>query len=184
MMGSVKRAYSVTLAASTAALAAVVTGCTGIGMTEGVVIDGTAYSVQEVQEAAEQLSEVSPEPVDTATVIYQAGIAPLLSGWFEGTSYEVTDSEVTRSLADAGLEGEPGDLTVQAVSAQRYLSLINDQATMSDEELAPVVAELQTLTQEDLGALPVEVNPRFGSWSPAGDGVLPQVPEWIVQPES
>ncbi len=184
MMGSVKRAYSLPLAAPTAALVVVVAGCTGVGMTEGVVIDGTAYSVQEVQEATEQLSEVSPEPVDTATVIYQAGIAPLLSGWFEGTSYEVTDSEVSSSLADAGLEGEPGDLTVQAVSSQRYLALINDQATMSDEELAPVVAELQTLTQEDLGALPVEVNPRFGSWSPAGDGVLPQVPEWIVQPES
>ncbi len=182
MMTIVKRAHSLPLAASIAAVA--LAGCSGVGMTEGVVIDGTGYSVEEVQEASQQLSVVSPEPVDTAGAIYQAGLAPLLSGWFEGTSYEITDSEIRSELSDAGLEDEAGDLTVEAVKFQRYAALTGDQAAMSSEELAPVLAELQSLTEDDIGALPVEVNPRFGSWGPAGQGIVPEVPEWIVQPES
>ncbi|WP_151524958.1 hypothetical protein [Serinicoccus kebangsaanensis] len=177
-----KRAYTLTSAAALATLA--LAGCGGVGMTDGVVIEGTGYSVDEVQEAAQQLSDVSPEPVTVPTVIYQAGVAPLLSGLFDGTSYEVTETDVRGVLADAGLEGEASELTVQAATFQQYGAVINDQAALADEELAPVVAELQTVTAEDIGALPVQVNPRFGSWSATGDGVLPQVPEWITAPES
>ncbi len=181
MMSRVKRAYTLPSVAAVAALA--LTGCSsGLGMTEGVVIEGTGYSVAEVQEAAEQLSEVSPEPVAVPTVIYQAGVAPLLHRSFNDTSYEVTESDARRMLSEAGLEGEASDLTVQAVTFQEYGALLGDQEALADEELAPVIAELQTLSAEDIGALEVEVNPRFGSWSASGDGVLPQVPGWISSP--
>ncbi|ANS78729.1 hypothetical protein SGUI_1333 [Serinicoccus hydrothermalis] len=177
-----KRAYTFPSAAAVAALA--LSGCSGVGMTEGVVIEGTGYSVSEVQEAAEQLSEVSPEPVAVGTVIYQAGVAPLLTRYFNDTSYEVTEDDVRRTLSEAGLQGEASDLTVQAVTFQQYGAVLGDQEALADEELAPVIGELQTLSPEDIGSLEVEVNPRFGSWSATGDGVLPQVPEWISPSES
>lgn len=185
MMVRVKRTTrtptSVALAV-TATLA--LAGCSGLGMSEGAVIDGTAYSIADVQEAAAQLSQVSAEPVDVQTVIYEAGVIPLLEPAFVGTPYEATESVLRGSLAEAGLEEEASDLTLEAATFRHYGSVLSSPEAAADPELEPVLVALQSVTQEDIAALPVEVNPRFGAWDASGGGVVPQVPAWIQSSDS
>lgn len=175
MMSDVKRAsYPVSLLVGTLALA----GCSGIDMSEGAVIDGTGYSVQEVQEAAEQMSTIAPEPVDIPTLLYEAGVVSLLDEAFAGSPYEVTESELRSSLADQGLSEEASDLTMESARFRYYGSLVNSEAA-AEEGMQEPLAALQQVTVEDIDALPIEVNPRFGTWDGANGGVVPQVPEWI-----
>ena len=79
---------------------------------------------------------------------------------------------------------------------QYYASVLNDPAVQADPAMAdvlaqvdnyaadpqmqPVIAQLQGITQEDVNALDVQVNPRFGAWDPQAGQVVPQVPSWIT----
>lgn len=180
-MGVKRTTYSVSLAV-TAALA--LGGCSGLGMTEGAVIDGTSYSVPEVQEAAAQLSQISAEPVAPQTVIYEAAVISLLEPAFVGTPFEATDSVLRANLADAGLEEEPSELTLESATFRHYGTVLSAPEAAADPALEPVLIALQSVTVDDIAALPIAVNPRFGTWDPAGGGVAPQVPAWIQSSDS
>lgn len=179
MMSRVKRARTTVLLAPMALTASLaLAGCGGTGMSEGVVIDGTGYSVEEVQEAAQQLTQVSTEQIDVQGAIYEAGVVPVLDQIFAGSPYEATESDIRSTLAEAGLEEEASDLTVEAGRFRYYGQLINSEAAGA-EDMQPILGALQAVTVEDIDALPVEVNPRFGTWDGANGGVVPEVPAWI-----
>ena len=115
MMSRVKRTRTTVLLAPMALTASLaLAGCGGTGMSEGVVIDGTGYSVEEVQETAQQLTQVSTEQIDVQGAIYEAGVVPVLDQIFAGSPYEATESDIRSTLAEAGLEEEASDLTVEA----------------------------------------------------------------------
>lgn len=179
MMSHVKRAsVPAVLLAATLALA----GCSGTGLQEGAVIDGTSYSVEEVQEAAAQINSIAAQPGDVRSVIYEAAIAPVFADAFAGSPFEVSDAELRTTLRDAGLQDEATDLTLESARFRQYATILQSPDAAADPQMQPVIAQLQGITQEDVNALDVQVNPRFGAWDPANGGVVPQVPEWIAQP--
>jgi hypothetical protein len=180
MMGRVKRARQ--LSALVLAATLTLSGCGGSTLQDGAVINGTSYSVREVQQAAQQLEQVTGQPGDPQSVLYEAAVVPLIEDAFAGSTYAVTDAELRRTLADAGLEEDPGDLTLESARFRHYSAMLQAPETLAEEEMAPVLERLNQVTQEDVNALDVEVNPRFGTWDPANGGVVPQVPEWIQSP--
>lgn len=151
-------------------------------MQEGAVIHGTSYSIEEVQESVQQINNIAAEPTDARAVIYEAAIEQIFDDAFAGTNYRLTDADIRANVREAGLQDDALPLTVEVMRLRHYAQLLQSPAALDDEQLMPVVGELQAVTQEDIDALEVEVNPRFGTWDPANGGVIPEVPSWIETP--
>lgn len=177
MMTTVKRALRHTAPALVAALA--LAGCSGATMQEGVVVNGDAYSMKEVEEATRQFSELSGQQVTPQAVIGVAGAVPVLDEYFAGTSYQPSEQSLRRELAGGGLQGEPNDLTLDIARYQYYASILNDPASQTDPAMAPIMERINNYAA-DVAEQDVQVNPRFGAWDPSAGQVAPQVPEWIT----
>lgn len=158
-----------------------VSGCAGNGMQEGVVVNGDAYSVGEVQEAAQQFQQLSGQEVTPQAVASVAGSVPVLDEYFKGSSYAADEGQLRSQLGAAGLDGEPNDLTLDVARYQYYASVLNDPAAQQDPALFAIVEKMQNF-QADVAQQDVQVNPRFGTWDPAQTKVVEQVPAWIQQP--
>lgn len=185
MMSPVKRSRVIPALALTAALT--LAGCSGVGSHLGVAVDGDEFSVNELQEATTQLNEVAanlPEAVPgfvesgPQQVVADLALLPLLDQIFAGSPAEATDAQVRQFLGSAGVT-EPGEATLQAARSRQYQGNLSNPAIFQDPAMADVLARAQSVTEADLAAVEVEVNPRYGSWDVANGGVVPGVPEWI-----
>lgn len=175
MMGGVKRQRMLTVLTLSAAL--VLSGCGGPGSEAGVSVNGTDYSVEEVQEATQDLAQWPPQTKEPQQVIRDLALLPFLDDLLKGTPVEVTDAQIRQQLTDTGVN-EPSDATVDAARARHYQIQLSDPATLQDPKMSDVAAKLQGLTAEDLAA-DVQVNPRYGTWDPNAGGLTAVVPEWI-----
>lgn len=185
MMTPVKRSRVIPALALTAA--ATLAGCTGVGSDLGVSVDGDEYSVNQLQEATTQLNEVAAnlaQPVPgfvesgPQQVVADLALLPLLDQIFAGSPAELTDAQVRSFLGGAGVP-EPGEATLEAARSRQYQGNLSNPAIFQDPAMADVLARAQSVTEADLAAVQVEVNPRYGSWDVANGGVVPGVPEWI-----
>lgn len=179
MIAHVKRATP--LSALVVAAALTLSGCSGLGMREGVVIDGTAHSVQEVQEAVAQISAIAANPVDVRQIIYEAAVVPLIDDSFAGSPYTVSDGQLSTTMRDAGLEDDPNELALDSARFRHYAAILQAPGIQEDPEMAPVLERLNAVTQEDITSLDVQVNRRFGTWDAEQGGVVAEVPAWITQ---
>lgn len=185
MMAPVKRSRLILALALTAALT--LAGCTGVGSDLGVAVEGQEFSVDQLQQATSQLNEVATnltEPVPgfqqtgPQQVVADLALLPLLEQIFAGSPAEVTDSQVEEFLGRYGVT-EPGEATLEAARSRQYQALLGDPALFQDPAMAEVLARAQSVTEADLAAVEVEVNPRYGAWDIANGGVVPEIPEWI-----
>lgn len=178
-MSPVKSSLRCAALVLTATLA--VSGCSGLGMREGVVIEGASYSVEEVQEAVAQINSVAVQPVDVSQIVYEAAVVPLIHDSFSGSPYAVTDSQLRSTMREAGLQDEPNGLTLDSARFRHYAAILQAPGIASDPAMLPVLEQLNAVTQEDITGLQVEVNPRYGTWKPEEGGVVSEVPAWITQ---
>lgn len=176
MMAPVKRSRVLPALALTAALA--LSGCSGVGSDPGVSVDGQQFSVAELQEATAQLNQAAAEPTGPQQVVADLALLPLLEEVFAGSPAVLSESQVREVLTASGV-ADPGPATLAAATSRQYQLRLGDPAIMQDPEMADVVQRAQSVTQEDLAAVDVEVNPRYGAWDVDNGGVVPQVPEWI-----
>lgn len=158
----------------------VLSGCSGLGQREGAVINGDSYSMQEVQEAVAQIDSIAANPVDVSQIVYEAAVVPLIHDAFVGSPYSVSDVQLTSTMRGAGLEGEPNELALDSARFRHYASILQAPGIQEDPAMGPVLAALNAVTQEDITGLDVEVNPRYGTWSPEQAGVVAEVPAWIT----
>lgn len=155
-------------------------GCTGHEMREGAVINGTAYSMQELQEAVGQIDSVAANPTGVPGLVYEAAVVDLIDSAFRGSPYSVTDAQLTATMQEAGLDGEPNALTLDSARFRHYASILQAPGIQEDPAMAPVLVQLNAVTQQDILDLDVEVNPRYGTWEPEQGGVVAEVPSWIT----
>lgn len=177
-MSHVKR--STRPAALVIAASLALSACSGPGMREGAVIHGTAYSMQEVQEAVAQIDSIAANPVDVSQIVYEAAVVPLIDDAFHGSPYSVSDAQLTSTMRGAGLAEEPNELALDSARFRHYASILQAPGIQEDPAMGPVLAQLNSVTQEDILGLDVEVNPRFGTWKPEEGGVVAEVPAWIT----
>lgn len=180
MMSHVKRATRLSALALAAALA--LSACGGTGTREGVVVDGTSYSVQEVQEATRTFQELTGQQVTQQAVATVAASVPVLDRYFQGTALAPSEGSLRTQLRTSGLNEEPSPLIMDIARYQYYFGVLNDPALQGEEAYGEIAAQMQTSYESDLAAQDVEVNPRLGTWDPAAGQVLPEAPAWISQP--
>ncbi|GGF38888.1 hypothetical protein GCM10011366_03100 [Ornithinimicrobium tianjinense] len=177
MMARVKRHPLKTALALTAVLA--LAGCsTGIGSDTAVSVDGTDYTVAELQEATTQLNALAQQPGEPQQVVADLALLPLLDEVFAGSPAETTESAVRQLLATNGVN-DPGRATLDAARSRQYQQVLGDQATFQDPAMAEALQRAQSVTTEDLAAVEVDVNPRYGTWDATNGGLSPVVPDWI-----
>lgn len=175
MMTLVKR-QSV-IAALTLSAALSLSACGGPGSDPGVSVDGTDYSVAELQTAVQELNSVLAQPTSTAQVVQALGELPILSGLVAGTPAEITDGQLREVLGNNGLS-EPGRATLDAVRSLQYDAILNNPGTFQDPRMATTIERMQALTDADWEGVDVDVNPRYGEWDIV-NGLTPVTPEWI-----
>lgn len=178
-MSPVKR--STRLAAPALAAALALSACTGTEMRDGAVINGTTFSMDEVQESVAQINAVAANPVDVRQIVYEAAVVPLIDDAFTSSPYAVTDGQLRTTMREAGLADEPNPLALDSARFRHYAAILQAPGIMEDPAMQPVVAQLNAVTQQDIMDLDVEVNPRFGTWDPEQGGVVAEVPAWISQ---
>ncbi|WP_228255069.1 hypothetical protein [Ornithinimicrobium avium] len=176
-----KRSRLVPALALTAILA--LAGCSAVGSDTGVSVDGQSYSMDDLHQATTQLNEAfgpqaGGQQLGAQQVIASLALLPLLDQVFEGSPAVVSDTEVRSSLGENGVS-DPGPATMDAERSRLYQTKLGDPATLQDPAMAEVLARAQSVTEEDLAAVDVEVNPRYGTWDVANGGLVPQVPAWI-----
>jgi hypothetical protein len=176
-MSPVKR--STRPAALVVAAALALSGCTGHEMREGAVINGTSYSMQELQEAVAQIDSIAVNPVGVPGIVYEAAVVHLIDDAFHGSPYTVSDAQLASTMREAGLEGEPNELALDSARFRHYASILQAPGIQEDPAMGPVLEQLNAVTQQDILDLDVEVNPRYGTWAPEQGGVVAEVPSWI-----
>ncbi|MFX0538132.1 hypothetical protein ACQBAT_03095 [Ornithinimicrobium sp. Y1847] len=160
------------------ATALALTGCSGVGSDTGLTVEGTDYSVAELQQAASQFASASAEPADSRRVIADLALLPIFDEVFAGSPAAATDSRVRSALSDSGIS-DPGPATLDARRSRYYQQLLNDPSILQDPSMADVLAKATAITQEDIDALQIEVNPRYGTWDASRGGLLQEQPAWI-----
>lgn len=175
MMGDVNAARPLAALALTSLIA--LTGCSGVGSDMGATIEGTTFSVAELQEAAVQLGTVDPQLNDPRQIIASLSLLPLVDDIFRGTAVEVTAAQTLDLLGQMGLE-DPAPTTQEATRFLMYQAIVNDPNTFADPAMAEAAEKLANLDAA-FAELDVEVNPRFGDWDAAKGGLIANVPSWI-----
>lgn len=195
MMTTVKRQPLKTALALTAALA--LAGCSsGVGSDTAVTVDGTDYSVAQLQQATTDLNDagasvaaqggaadvgdlaLSREGSTPQQVVADLALLPLLEDVFAGSPAETNDAAVRQALSRHGVN-DPGQGTVDAALSRTYQALLSDSATFADPAMGEVLTRAQSVTIADMDALGIEVNPRYGHWDSANGGLAPFTPDWI-----
>jgi hypothetical protein len=178
MMTRVKRQpLKIALALSTALTLA---GCSGggVGDDTGVSVEGSDYSVAELQEATAQLNRVAQQPSDPQQVVADLALLPLLDDIFAGSPRELTDGSVREVLGQGGVS-DPNPATLDAARSRQYQAALSDPALQADPAMADAMSRAMAVTEEDLAAVDVDVNPRYGTWDVTQGGLGPATPAWI-----
>lgn len=181
MMTPVKRSRLIPALALTAALT--LAGCAGVGSDLGVSVEGEEFSVAELQEATGQLNEATGQPTGPQQVIADLVLLPLLDSIFAGSPAQLNDALSREMLSGVGIT-DPGPATLAAVRSRQYQAVLQNAAALQgDPEMTAVVERASAVTQADLAAIDVEVNPRYGSWDVANGGLVAEIPSWIQAPQ-
>ena len=180
MMGGVKHRRVIAAVSLSAALT--LSACGGPGSEPGVSVDGTDYSVADLQQAVQDLTSVAQMPSTTSDVIRDLAVLPVLKDIVDGTPAQVSEGEIRSILAENGV-ADPSRATVDSATARQYLQSLNDPAVMQDPGMADAVAKMQAVTEETFEQIDVEVNPRYGEWD-VSTGVVPSTPSWIKSDQS
>lgn len=169
-----RRASALLVAA--AALAATVTaaGCGAVRADQAAVVDGTVIRETEVQRATRDINGMEPALVDgelapsnTLTALIQA---PLVLDYLAGRGVVVSDSIAQADAAERGVD-DPSAATTLILRFNRALGQARESGALDE-------AQGQRLT-EQLAALRVEVNPRYGAYDASTVSVQPGLPGWV-----
>lgn len=147
-------------AALTGAL--VLTGCGVSGLDRAATVNGRDIAISDLQEAVQQYSQISP--VEINQVLTVLVLLPVLDDAAAGTQGQLPDERLRTWANEQGL-GDPSETTLDYLRGLSYLN---------NEQL------LTAVTVEDLDALEIDINPRFGEWDGSNYAIAPGQPDWII----
>lgn len=151
------------LVAAIASAALLLSGC-GTANTAAVV-DGHRITQSGLQEATEQIAQYAPQPMPARDVLTRLIIVPTVLGVLGERDVTVSDAAARSALSDI-------DSPVPYLLDLTKLDLAIGQLT--DQDFAEITSRL--------GDLDVDVNPRYGAFSPEQVAVVPDTAEWIANP--
>ena len=169
---SVRRAA----AALAVGAALVLAGCGGpAGPDRAAVVDGQVISETSLQSAMAQVNSMDPAllqakltPTGTLTALVQA---PVVLNYLDDLGVKVSDSVAMQDAKGRGV-ADPADSTLEIIKLASAIS-----AAQSDGRLTE--ADAGELTQQ-LQALNIDVNPRYGTFNPQTASIELTSPGWVT----
>ncbi|MGL5866476.1 MAG: hypothetical protein ACRCYX_11530 [Dermatophilaceae bacterium] len=174
MSQRIRRAATLLTAAASCAAVLTATGCGTVRTDQAAVVDGTVISETDVQQATSDINGMEPAlvegelaPSNTLTALIQA---PVVLDNLAGRGVVVSESVARADAAERGVE-EPSAATVEILRLNRAIGQARQSGAL-DEALGQQIGD-------ELSALTVEVNPRYGAYDRSNVSVQPGAPGWI-----
>jgi hypothetical protein len=142
------------------------------------VVDGTAISVADVQNATRELTPLYQGVTPTA-VLQVLTQEKTVSAFASAHGVGVSPTQASDGLASTAAQapGAPKQKTYSAASLAVERYLLASQALQGLPDSATILPQLQ----QQISALKVEVSPRFGAVGPDNAITEPSYP-WLVAP--
>jgi len=142
------------------------------------VVNGSTIAERDVSQASTELGHVLAGEINPQAVLQILVIGPSAIQLAARNGMGISAAEAEEFLNNEALanEQEPAEEYSQStLTVARYLLLENVLRT------SPDAAELGAELEEEIGALDVELSPRYGEWTPQGP--VQTQPDWILEPE-
>ena len=164
------------VAALAVGAALVLAGCGGpAGPDRAAVVDGQVISETSLQAAMSEVNAMNPQllqqrltPTGTLTARVQA---PLVLTYLDGLGVRVSDSVARQDAQRRGI-ADPADSTLEIIKLASAISTAQTEGRLTDADAA-------TLT-EQLKALDIDVNPRYGTFNPETASIELTTPDWVT----
>jgi hypothetical protein len=162
------------LAALAVGAALVTAGCGSSGPNRAAVVDGTVISETTLQQAMEEMNSMDPSllqqkltPSATLTALVQA---PVVLDYLADKGVVVSDSVATKQAADRGVH-DPSEGTLSIIRLAGAITAAQQSGQFADSDAIALT--------EQLRALDVDVNPRYGAYDPNTASIALTTPEWV-----
>ncbi len=164
------------VAALAVGAALVLAGCGGpAGPDRAAVVDGQVISETSLQAAMSEVNAMNPQllqekltPTGTLTALVQA---PLVLTYLDGLGVRVSDSVAKQDAQQRGI-ADPADSTLEVIKLASAISTAQTEGRLTEADAA-------TLT-EQLKALDIDVNPRYGTFNPETASIELTTPDWVT----
>jgi hypothetical protein len=157
-------------------------GCgelTPAGPDRAAVVDGQVISETSLQSGMAEVNAMNPQllqaeltPSGTLTALIQA---PVVLGYLEGKGVIVSDSVAMQDAQRRGI-ANPSDSTLEIIKLASAVSSAQSEGKLADADAVALTQELQ--------ALDIDVNPRYGTFDPTTASVSLTSPEWVTAPNA
>ena len=160
---------SARLAVVPLAAALLLTGCGRPGT--AATVDGERITDAQVATLVDELSRLTSSTSTPGTILPQMIVTPTVLRLAAEAGVATTDQEAIAVLDEGAAQKqvEPWDYSDELVDHVRQL--LAAQVLMNDTEAG-------TALREEVAALDVEVNPRFGTWR--DDALAPPAWPWLI----
>lgn len=166
------------IAALAVGAALVSAGCTVNRAETAAVVDGNTITEGQLQVAIAQINSMDPAllqeqltPSSALTALVQA---PVILDHLAGKGIVVSDTVATREAQDRGVD-RPSDDTKKIVRLATSITAAQQSGQITEADGAEIAEQLQ--------ALDIEVNPRYGTFSPESASIQLTAPDWVKQVE-
>jgi hypothetical protein len=163
------------IAALAVGAALVTAGCGVSRADQAAVVDGTVITERDLQVAMSQVNAMDPallqEPLTPSGALTALVQAPVILDHLDGKGIVVSESVATREASDRGV-ADPSDDTLSIIRLATSITAAQQSGQLTEADGVAVTERLQ--------ALDVEVNPRYGAFSPETASIQVVAPEWVT----
>jgi hypothetical protein len=163
------------IAALAVGAALVSAGCTISRAETAAVVDGNVITEGQLQVAIAQMNSMDPallqEPLTPSGALTALVQAPVILDHLATKGIIVSDTIATREAQDRGVARPSGD-TLSIVRLATSITAAQQSGQITEADGAAITERMQ--------ALDVEVNPRYGAFSPETASIQLTAPDWVT----
>lgn len=166
------------IAALAVGAALVSAGCSVNRAETAAVVDGNVITERALQVAITEINSMDPallqEPLTPTGGLTALVQAPVILDYLDGKGIVVSESIATREANERGV-ARPSEATLDIVRLATSITAAQQSGQVTEADGAAITELMQ--------ALDVEVNPRYGTFSPQTASIQLTAPDWVAQAE-
>lgn len=162
------------IAALAVGAALVGSGCAVNRAETAAVVDGNVITERDLQVAIAQVNSMDPallqEPLTPTGALTALVQAPVILDHLEGKGIVVSESIATREARERGVD-RPSEDTLSIVRLATTITSAQQTGQITEADGVAITEQMQ--------ALDVEVNPRYGAFAPESASIQLSAPDWV-----
>ncbi len=164
------------IAAVALAAALALGGCSGQAGAAAVV-DGEPIAATTVDRTTRELNQLFQ--VDARAVLTMLIVSPAYLAEARANGVAKSRDQALGYLTEV-IAADPGSTVDVGSFSDATLDIVAFDMAVRELSQLPEAPEIGVRVNEQIAALDVDVNPRFGQFSAEASSILPATPEWIV----